>query len=60
MTEDDGRGELTMQTGEKVAQALALSRGARVAGLAEDAQSSFVADADGMAVVAAAVCPLLP
>ena len=55
MTEDDGRGELVVETGEEGSQGLTLGRGAGVAGMACRIQTAFVADADGVLVVVLAV-----
>ena len=60
MAEDDGRGELTVKTGEQGTQGLALGVGAGIAGSAEGIETTFVADADGMQVVTFAMGADLP
>ena len=60
VTHDDGAGELVVEASEKGAHALTLGSGARVAGIAGRIQSTLVADADGVLVVALAVGTHLP
>ena len=60
MAQDDGAGEEAVQVGEEGTEALALGRGAGVGGESEEVEAALVADADGVAVVAAAVGAFLP
>ena len=60
MTEDDGTGEETVEMGEEGTETLTLGRGAGVGREAEEVETAFVADADGVAVVTATVGAFLP
>ena len=51
MTEDDGTGETLLELSEKAEKGLALLWGAGVGGLTVDIEATFVADADGVAIV---------
>lgn len=60
MAQDDGAGEEAVQVGEEGAEALALGRSTGVGGQSQEVEAALVADADGVAVVAAAVGAFLP
>lgn len=60
VSHDDGGGELSGEALEEGAHALALGFGAGVAGVAGSIEASFIADADGVLVMALAVGTYLP
>ena len=60
VSHDDGGGELSGEALEEGAHALALGFGAGVAGVAGSIEASFIADADGVLVVALAMGAYLP
>ena len=55
MTEDEGGGELMSETLEEGTHTLALCFSAGVAGVAGSIEASFIADPDGVLVMALAV-----